>query len=194
MQLIQKTKTAAGNLFDKVKKLLINLYDEVTLHWSKPAKGNSVSYREFLNYSLGGMGQRMVTYLLGYMALSATNTLLGSSIGIRPMHLQYMSIVATVLGIFFAVLRGKWVDNTRTRWGRFRPYIALTGFPLVGLTLVFLFLHLVLLSVTTTHTVQKCFLLTCFKLNVITSVLTLMNVLTAQVTTTTAGTKNNNFS
>ena len=140
MQLIQKTKTAAGNLFDKVKKLLINLYDEVTLHWSKPAKGNSVSYREFLNYSLGGMGQRMVTYLLGYMALSATNTLLGSSIGIRPMHLQYMSIVATVLGIFFAVLRGKWVDNTRTRWGRFRPYIALTGFPLVGLTLVFLFL------------------------------------------------------
>src|SRR5699024_4731558 len=63
---------------------------------------------------------------------------------------------------------------------------------LLLLRLVFLFLHLVLLSVTTTHTVQKCFLLTCFKLNVITSVLTLTNVLTVLVTSTTAGTKNNN--
>ena len=127
-------------LINKVKTLAVGLYDEIILHWNKPAAGNSIPYKEYLNYSLGGMGQRMVTYLLGYMALSATNTLLGSTIGIRPMHLQYMSIIATILGIFVAVLRGKWVDNTRTRFGRFRPYIALMGFPLVGMSLIFLFL------------------------------------------------------
>src|SRR5699024_9754884 len=63
---------------------------------------------------------------------------------------------------------------------------------LLLLRLVFLFLHLALLLVTTTHTVQKCFLLTCFKLNVTTSVLTLTKVLTVLVTCITAGTKNNN--
>src|SRR5699024_12049822 len=52
---------------------------------------------------------------------------------------------------------------------------------LLLLRLVFLFLHLALLLVTTTHTVQKCFLLTCFKLNVTTSVLTLTNELTVLV-------------
>lgn len=32
------------------------------------------------------------------------------------------------------------MDNTRTRYGRFRPYIALMGFPIVLLTAIFIFL------------------------------------------------------
>lgn len=127
-------------LIQKAKELVNNLYEEVVLHWNRPAKGNSVPYKEVLNYALGGMGQHMVTYLLGYMTLSASNTLLGSTIGIRPLHLQYMSIAQTLIGIIFSILRGKWVDNTRTRFGRFRPYIAIMGFPLVALSVIFLFL------------------------------------------------------
>lgn len=127
-------------LVQKAKDLVNSLYEEVVLHWNRPAKGNSVPYKEVLNYALGGMGQHMVTYLLAYMALSASNTLLGSTIGIRPLHLQYMSIAQTLIGIVFSVLRGKWVDNTRTRFGRFRPYIAIMGFPLVAMSLIFLFL------------------------------------------------------
>ncbi len=123
-----------------IKTKVAGIYEDVVLHWNRPAKGNSVPYKEILNYALGGMGQHMVTYLLAYMALSASNTLLGSTIGIRPLHLQYMSIAQTFIGIIFYVLRGKWVDNTRTRYGRFRPYIALMGFPLVALSLIFLFL------------------------------------------------------
>ncbi len=123
-----------------IKTKVAGIYEDVVLHWNRPAKGNSVPYKEILKYALGGMGQHMVTYLLAYMALSASNTLLGSTIGIRPLHLQYMSIAQTFIGIIFYVLRGKWVDNTRTRYGRFRPYIALMGFPLVALSLIFLFL------------------------------------------------------
>lgn len=127
-------------IIEKVKNKAIGLYDEVVLHWNRPAKGNSVSYKELINYALGGIGRNMVIYLLTYMGLSASNTLLGSTIGIRPLHLQYMSIIQTVLGIFFAMFRGKIVDNTRTRMGKFRPYIAFMGFPLVIVALVYLFL------------------------------------------------------
>ncbi len=127
-------------LINTIKTKVVGVYEDVVLHWNRPAKGNSVPYKEILNYALGGMGQHMVTYLLAYMTLSASNTLLGSTIGIRPLHLQYMSIAQTFIGIIFSVLRGKWVDNTRTRYGRFRPYIALMGFPLVALSLIFLFL------------------------------------------------------
>ncbi|MBQ8177630.1 MAG: MFS transporter [Clostridia bacterium] len=127
-------------IIEKVKGAVVGFYDEIVLHWNRPAKGNYVSYKELVNYAIGGVGKNLVLYLMTYMALSASNTLIGSTIGIRPLHLQYMSIIQTVAGILFAMIRGKWVDNTRTRMGKFRPFIAFMGVPLVVMALVYLFL------------------------------------------------------
>ena len=84
-----------------IKDTAIGAVKEVTSHWSKPGKGNFVSYKEVLNLGLGGMGQQFVMIMTGYLSLSAGNTLLGSTLGLRPMHLQYMAMVQTVLGNFF---------------------------------------------------------------------------------------------
>ncbi|MBR3684721.1 MAG: MFS transporter [Clostridia bacterium] len=127
-------------IIEKVKGAVVGFYDEIVLHWNRPAKGNYVSYKELVNYAVGGVGKNLVLYLMTYMALSASNTLIGSTIGIRPLHLQYMSIIQTLAGIFFAMIRGKWVDNTRTRMGKFRPFIAFMGIPLVVMALIYLFL------------------------------------------------------
>lgn len=124
----------------KLKESVTNVVKDVTTHWKRPAPGNFVSYKEVLNLGLGGMGGQFTTLLVGYMGLSASNTLLGSTIGIRPLHLQYMAMIQTVLNIVFFIVRGKLVDNTRTKWGRFRPYIAIMGFPLVILSTIFVFL------------------------------------------------------
>lgn len=131
-----------------IKDMAVGVVKEVTSHWSKPGKGKFVSYKEVLNLGLGGMGQQFVMIMTAYLGLSAGNTLLGSTLGLRPMHLQYMAMVQTVLGIFFCILRGKIVDNTRTRYGRFRPYIALMGFPIVLLTAIFIFLPFETMSYT----------------------------------------------
>ena len=90
----------------QVKNTASFIVTDVTSHWSKPGKGNFVSYKEILNYSIGGMGQNMLIYLLGYMALGVTNTLFASTIGIRPMHLQNMLSVQTILNIVFQIIRG----------------------------------------------------------------------------------------
>ena len=124
----------------QVKNTASFIVTDVTSHWSKPGKGNYVPYKEILNYSIGGMGQNMLIYLLGYMALGVTNTLFASTIGIRPMHLQNMLTVQTILNIVFQIIRGKIVDNTNTRWGRFRPYLAIMGAPLAILSIIFIFL------------------------------------------------------
>lgn len=124
----------------QVKNTASFIITDVISHWSKPGKGNYVPYKEILNYSIGGMGQNMLIYLLGYMALGVTNTLFASTIGIRPMHLQNMLTVQTILNIVFQIIRGKIVDNTNTRWGRFRPYLAIMGAPLAILSIVFIFL------------------------------------------------------
>lgn len=125
-----------------LKNTVTSVVKDVTTHWKRPAPDNFVSYKEIINLGLGGMGKSFALILLGYLGLSAGNTLLGSTIGIRPIHLQNMLMIQQILNIFFFTIRGKMVDNTRTKWGRFRPYIALTGFPLVILTTIFIFLPL----------------------------------------------------
>ena len=81
----------------KVKDIVSNVYKDITTHWKRPAQGNFVSYKELLNLALGGMGNQLTMQLVWQMALNAGNTLLGSTIGIRPIHLQYMLTVQTIL-------------------------------------------------------------------------------------------------
>lgn len=123
-----------------VKNIAGNVYKDVTSHWKRPAKGNFVSYKELINLALGGMGNQLTMQLVWQMGLSAGNTLLGSTIGIRPIHLQYMLTIQTILNVFFFFVRAHIVDNTRTKWGRFRPYIAFSGIPLAVLAIIFVFL------------------------------------------------------
>lgn len=108
--------------------------------WKVPAKGNYVSYKEIINYSIGGMGKDMIRLLADYLGLGIGNTLFGSVIGIRPTHIQTMNIIVLIMDIFFVALRAKIMDNTNTRWGRFRPYIALVPVPLFLICSVFVFL------------------------------------------------------
>lgn len=123
-----------------VVKLVSSVFKDVTSHWKRPAEGNFVSYKEIVNLGLGGMGNNFTMVLVEYMGLNAGNTLLGSTIGIRPLHLQYMLTIQTVLNVLFFFVRAHIVDNTRTKWGRFRPYIAFMGIPLAIMSVIFVFL------------------------------------------------------
>lgn len=145
------------NVFKEGVNLASNVVKDVVHHWNKPGGKNQVSYKEIVNLGLGGMGQQFVTALTGYLGLSVGNTLIGSTIGITPMHIQYMSMISTVLNIFFTILRGKLVDNTRTKWGRFRPYIAIMGFPLIAMAAIYIYLPVPTLPYT-----QKLILTFCF--------------------------------
>lgn len=123
-----------------IVKLVSGVFKDVTSHWKRPAEGNFVSYKELINLALGGMGNQLTMQLIWNMGLSAGNTLFGSTIGIRPVHLQYMLTVQTILNVFFFFIRAHIVDNTRTKWGRFRPYIAFSGIPMAVLAVIFVFL------------------------------------------------------
>lgn len=133
-------KQTCATGFGKLKSVASDVYTDVTSHWAKPKKGNYLSYKEIAAYSVGGMGQSMIAYFIGQLGFSASSMLLAATIGLRPMHIQTMMTMQTILNLFFYVIRGKLVDNTRTKWGRFRPYIAIMGVPLVVLSLIYLFL------------------------------------------------------
>lgn len=125
-----------SNLKEKVS----TTWNNVVLHWKTPALGKYVSYKEIIAYGVGGMGVQFVMFFCSLIALSATSFLVGNTIGIKPMHLQYMAVASTIIGFGITIGRSYIIDSARFKSGKFRPWLAITGIPNVIIAVVFVWL------------------------------------------------------
>lgn len=125
-----------SNLKEKVS----TTWNNVVLHWKTPALGKYVSYKETIAYGVGGMGVQFVMFFCSLIALSATSFLVGNTIGIKPMHLQYMAVASTIIGFGITIGRSYIIDSARFKSGKFRPWLAITGIPTVIIAVVFVWL------------------------------------------------------
>ncbi len=125
-----------SNLKEKVS----TTWNNVVLHWKTPALGKYVSYKEIIAYGVGGMGVQFVMFFCSLIALSATSFLVGNTIGIKPMHLQYMAVASTIIGFGITIGRSYIIDSARFKSGKFRPLLAITGIPTVIIAVVFVWL------------------------------------------------------
>lgn len=127
---------AKTNIKEKVKSTVTS----VKTHWNDPPEGRYIPYKEILSYSVGGIGVKFVVYTVYYIGLSATSLLAGSALGLKNGDLVKLNIIATIIGIFLGPIRGMIIDNTRSKHGKFRPYLLYTGIPSAVITTVFAFL------------------------------------------------------
>lgn len=125
-----------SNLKEKVS----TTWNNVVLHWKTPALGKYVSYKEIIAYGVGGMGVQFVMFFCSLIALSATSFLVGNTIDIKPMHLQYMAVASTIIGFGITIGRSYIIDSARFKSGKFRPWLAITGIPTVIIAVVFVWL------------------------------------------------------
>lgn len=129
----KETKTS---LTEKVKST-INLAKK---YWDTPPKGNYIPYKEVASLSGAGFGVHWATLLANEIGLNASNFLVGASIGLRPMDLQIMLIVANLIGIPIGIFRAWYYDNHHLKGGKFLPFIQRTCLPIVLISLVFVWL------------------------------------------------------
>lgn len=120
----------------KVKTLLRTAKD----YWHEPAKGNYIPYKEVASLSGAGFGVFWTLLLAGEIGLSASNFLVGASIGLRPVDLQVMLIVANLVGIPIGIFRSWYYDNHNLKGGKFLPFIKRTGLPIVIISAIFVWL------------------------------------------------------
>lgn len=125
-----------SNLKEKVS----TTWNNVVLHWKNTRLGKYVSYKEIIAYGVGGMGVQFVMFFCSLIALSATSFLVGNTIGIKPMHLQYMAVASTIIGFGITIGRSYIIDSARFKSGKFRPWLAITGIPTVIIAVVFVWL------------------------------------------------------
>ena len=116
------------------------MISDVKNHWKKPADGKYISYKEFAAYSVGGIGVNTINSLFGYVVLSANCLLIGSAYGIKPTHLAYLSIIMGIINLIKTPFISMLIDNTNSKYGKFRPYLLYTGLPTAVLLCIMAFI------------------------------------------------------
>lgn len=106
-------------------------------YWKQPAEGKYVSYKEVAFLSGAGFGAHFLTLLATSISLSATNYIVGPSIGLEPVHLQIMLNVANIIGIPIGIFRSWYYDNHNLKGGKFLPFIQKSALPIFLLSTLF---------------------------------------------------------
>ena len=109
-------------------------------YWHNPAEGNYVPYKEIVNLGAAGFGIHWASTLANAIGLSAANFIVGASIGLQPVHLQIMLILANIVGIPIGIFRGWFFDNHKMPGGKFIPIMLKTPIPIAVISTLFVWL------------------------------------------------------
>lgn len=123
-----------------LKQRVSDVVNTARTYWKTPAEGKYVSYKEIAFLSGAGFGVHWLTLLASEVGLSATNYIVGASIGLQPMDLQIMLIVANLIGIPIGIFRSWYYDNHNMKGGKFLPFIRRTALPVFLLPAIFVWL------------------------------------------------------
>ncbi len=123
-----------------IKQKAKDIFQTAKVYWHNPAKGNYIPYKEVAAISGAGFGVHWGTVLVSTISLDASNFLVGASIGLKPVDLQIMLIVANLIGIPLGIFRGWYYDNHNLKGGKFLPFLKHTAVPLALIALVFVWL------------------------------------------------------
>lgn len=117
-----------------------NFLSTIKSNWKTAPEGSYVPYKEIAAYSVGGAGVYFITAIVGMISLSAGSMIVGASIGIKAMDLQTMNVISTLIMLLIAPTRAMLFDNTKSKMGKFRPYIMTLGLPTAIIGTVFVYL------------------------------------------------------
>ncbi|MGN0569287.1 MAG: MFS transporter [Candidatus Fimenecus sp.] len=120
--------------------LVKNALQTVKSNWKTAPQGKYVSYRELAAYSVGGAGVYFIISIVGMIVLNAGSMIVGASIGLKAVDLQTINVFSTLIILLFTPVRAMMFDNTRSKMGKFRPYVLTLGLPTAFLGILFVYL------------------------------------------------------
>ena len=117
----------------KIKNLVnqgVGVLKNVKTYWKKPKEGYYLSFKEAAAYCVGGMGVVGASVVPIYVTLSL-GWYIAAALQISPMEIFYIGIIGSIIAILKAPLCSWLVDNTRSKYGKFRPYLIWMPIPLL---------------------------------------------------------------
>ena len=123
-----------------IKEKAITLHDDLRLYWKKPLMGRYMSFKEIASLAIGGLGIQFVVFCAQNMIISIGNTLISNTIGIAPKPMYIIYILSVILSFPLTALRGKIIDSSKSKKGRYRPFILSMGLPTAILSIGFVYM------------------------------------------------------
>ncbi|HAY73843.1 MAG TPA: hypothetical protein DCY31_08425 [Ruminococcaceae bacterium] len=123
-----------------IKEKASTLCDDLRVYWKKPPMGRYMSFKEIVSLAVGGLGIQFVVFCAQNMIISIGNTLISNTIGIAPKPLYIIYILSVILSFPLTALRGKIIDSSRSKKGRYRPFILSMGLPTAILAIAFVYM------------------------------------------------------
>ncbi len=108
-------------------------FSKVKTYWKTPPLGNYMNFKEIVSLAGGGIGVKFIITCISGVLLSATNVFVGNTIGIEPMNMYFIYILAVIISFPLTMFRAYIIDNARNRKGKYRPYILSMGLPTIVL-------------------------------------------------------------
>ena len=104
------------------KETMNCLWEKLKTFWTTPPKGRYMNLKEILCFGGSAFGvSTLVTVVSGMI----TATQISELFGIDVLHGPLICLFASVLGLIIQPLFGKLLQNTQTRWGKYKPFILL---------------------------------------------------------------------
>ncbi len=110
-------------------------FSKVRTYWKTPPLGKYMNFKEIASLAGGGIGVKFIITCISVVLLSATNVFVGNTIGIEPMNMYIIYIIAVILSFPLTMFRAYIIDNARNRKGKYRPYLLTMGLPTVVLAI-----------------------------------------------------------
>lgn len=111
--------------------------DYARYYWNEPPKGKYMSLKEIAAYAGGGIGAYFIIQLGSNLIVSTTNMIVGGAIGVSPTDMYIIYLIATFINIPLSALRANMIDNTRSKAGKYRPYLLSMGIPTALIALAY---------------------------------------------------------
>ena len=91
--------------------------------WNEPPSGRFLNFKEILRLGISSLGVSFIANFISiYITISNVPLLydMGNS---GTLHATIMYLLASVLALFITPLYGKMMQRTKTKFGRYKPYI-----------------------------------------------------------------------
>ena len=112
-----------------LKQKAVDGISKVKTYWKTPPAKRYMPFKEIAAYSGGGIGAYMIITMGSACLLATNSTLLSSTLGVDPMDMYIMYVLAVVANIPLTGIRANIIDNTRNKAGKYRPYIVSMAIP-----------------------------------------------------------------
>lgn len=100
-------------------------------HWNRPSTEDNLSYREIAGFTASATGQDIFWSLRGQVY-----NILIVVFGIHPKKIGKLQLFAGFWDAINDPIMGILIDRTDTKWGKLRPYMLFTAFPIAILTIL----------------------------------------------------------